>query len=437
MERNAVNARGALVRIFFSKYRMTVSAWLRLFVLSIAVNVLAVVGPVAFLLSAIPGGGIMAMLFGVPLGLAIAFVPALSTILIASVYAHFRGYFSFLQFVVIGTLVSCAIAARAIAGGNDHLIDHVHTVIWILPFAWIFGWAAASFLGVLPSPLTAESSRPRLRMVMLKGAVATTLVAVPVTALSEFATVAMESREQRRAVEQRGNCPDGLQCAVYTVNKRLDPTLYVVKLAGQQFVLAGSSIGQQIRNGERIAGEVDAIPLIGLLPDFSPRSTSNFRAFDFPSEDVARVMVTPICYPSGFCNPLPNAFSKGTARQPKKGEPVYIASDQHFVAPAGMVYLGDIDFIDAWKTTIENASRHVYANAARDEFIICSRLADVPNPSCIHTFAWERFRVEVRFQPHWMANWSETKAHIIAQLDGASSVQTLPAGAIHIVDPLS
>jgi hypothetical protein len=117
-------------------------------------------------------------------------------------------------------------------------------------------------------------------------------------------------------------------------------------------------------------------------------------------------------------------------------DPVYVPNDEHFPAPVGFIYLGDINGLNARSTTPQNADRHAYANPAKDEFILCGRLHDVPNPSCIHTFSWDRFRVEARYQPQWLARWSETKAHIIADLEIATSFETIPAGAIHIVDAL-
>lgn len=423
------------MQVFLNQYRMTPDRWLRLLALSVAVNVMVVVGPIAVLMSAIPGGGILAMLVGIPLGIGIAIAPAMVTIVIASLFAHLRGYFSFLQFAVIGTLVSCAIAARAIASGNGLLLDHIHTLISLMPFAWCAGWMAAHYSGVLPAPMgVATVTRPN-GAVLWKGAISIALIAVPAVMLSVFATSTMEIREQQRAAELRGQCPAGQKCAVYGGGKtQLDPAVYVANLAGQQFLLTGNSLHRGIRNAENTPGRVAQLHLFGLLPSFAPRSAANFSRFEFPSEDVAYVEVRPICSPSGVCNPLPHAYSESPLRP--AGDPVYVATDQHFAAPPGFTYLGDINGLYARSTTPQNADRHAYANDAKDELILCHRLLDVPNPSCMHTFSWNRFRVEARYQPQWLASWSEIKAHIIAQLEIATTFETIPAEAIHIVDPL-
>lgn len=425
----------AQVQIFFGRYRMTMAAWIRLLVLSVVVNVLVVVAPIAFLVSAIPGGGILAFLVGVPLGVGVATGPALLTVVVAATFAHVRGYFSFLQFAVIGTLVACAIAARGIANGNDLLLDHLHAIMPLLPFAWVTGWLAAYYLEILPSPLPARVLPLRYGIAVLKGVVSAVMIAVPAWALSDFATTATDLREQRRVAERRGNCPEGLQCVVYSANtSRLDPALYVANLAGQQFVLGGNSLEYSLHNPQSSPGDVGSLSLHGLLPTFAPRSAANSEAFDFPTEDVASVDVRPICSPSGVCSPLPFAYSQSRLRP--VGDPVYVVTDQHFPAPIGFTYLGDINNLNARSTTPQNADRHAYANAAKDEFILCDRLLDVPNPSCIHTFSWDRFRVDVRYQPQWLATWSKTKAHLIDQLEIATSFETIPANAVHIVDPL-
>lgn len=414
---------------------MTMAVWIRLLVLSVVVNVLVVVAPIAFLMSAIPGGGILAFLVGVPLGVGVATGPALLTVVVAATFAHVRGYFSFLQFAVVGTLVACAIAARGIANGNDLLLDHLHSIMPLLPFAWVTGWLAAYYLEILPSPLPARVLPLRYGIPVLKGIVSAVMIAVPAWALSDFATKATELREKRRAAERRGICPEGLQCAVYSANRsQLDPALYVANLAGQRFVLGGNSLEYRLHNPKGSAGDVESISLHGLLPNFAPRSATNLEAFDFPAEDVAHVKVQPICSPAGVCRPLPVAYSESRLRP--AGDPVYVVTDQPFPAPIGFTYLGDINNSNARSTTPQNADRHAYANDSKDEFILCHRLLEVPNPSCMHTFSWDRFRVEASYQPQWLASWSETKAHIVAQLDIAISFETNPANAVHIVDPL-
>ena len=93
------------------------------------------------------------------------------------------------------------------------------------------------------------------------------MIAVPAWALSDFATQATELREQRRAAERRGICPEGLQCAVYSANRsQLDPALYVANLAGQRFVLGGNSLEYARRRPSHTC-QVNGDP----TEDWSPR----------------------------------------------------------------------------------------------------------------------------------------------------------------------
>lgn len=415
---------------------MTAGAWFRLFALSIAVNVLVVVAPIAFLMSAIPGGGVFVFLFGVPFGAAIAIGPALATVVLAIIFARLRSHFSFLQFAVIGTLVSCAFAGRNIASGNDMLLDYLFYLLPLLPFAWCVGWLVAYMLGVLPSPMPAGDVAPNRGAAVWTGVISAVLIVVPVAALSDFASHSMDTREQVRAAERRGNCPDGLECAVYSKDtKKPDPAVYVANLDGQRFVLPANSLAYPIHNQEGGPGDLGVILLTGLLPTFEPRSDGNIRGFGFPYEDVATAEIKPVCYPSGYCLSVPFALA------PKGGqseglEPIYVSSGEPFAAPPGLAYLGDIYSVNAQNTTGENADSHVYGNASRAEFIICRMASTVPKPSCSHTFVWETFRLEVSYRQKWLAHWTEIKTNLIAQLNAAANVETLPEGVIHIVDPL-
>lgn len=420
------------MQVVFGRYKMAARAWLSLLAFSIAVNVLFIVVPAALLFSPVPGGSIFAAIIGIPLGVGIAIGPALLTVVIAGVFASLRGYFSFLQFAVIGTLVSTSMAALGIEG-HAFLLDHVFTLMLILPFAWIGGWLVAYFIKVLPEPLP-RGEPDQITWRQVGGVIISiSLIVTPFMALHHRASQITEERAFAREAERRGNCPDGLECAVYGVAPEVpDDTAYVVHLAGQQFVLPSASIEYGVRNTS--PGDAGEILLTSQLPNFTPRSATNEDAFRFPYNDLANVRIAAVCKPSGYCRSTPTLLTvrRGGAEAP---EIIYVTGE-HPLTPAGLYYLGDVQSGDAWQTTTESADRHVFVSGAREDHVVCARLQDVPNPSCEHTFVWRQFLVEIRYQDQWLAHWSEIKSNVVAKLKAATGAMALQNDAIHIVEPL-
>lgn len=187
------------MHIFFARYEMTGRAWFRLLILSLVFNAVVCAVTLPF------GLGLVLLPYAIPAGIVIAFLPALATVITAALFARLRGHFSFLQFFVIGTLVSCAIAWRAIALGNEFILDHIFFFIRTLPLVWLGGWVMANVLDVLPEP-TDEGRQPFLTPgAVATGLISLVLIVVPTFGLTKAAAEAIEARELAAAGESSKN----------------------------------------------------------------------------------------------------------------------------------------------------------------------------------------------------------------------------------------
>lgn len=197
------------MHIFFARYKMTGRAWLRLLLLSIIFNVVVCALTMPY------GIGLFFLPFAIPIGIFIAFLPAMVTVLVAALFSRLRGHFSFPQFFVIGTLVSCAMAWRGIALENDLVLDHIFFLMRTLPLTWLGGWVVANVLDVLPEPIEEGPQPWMMPGTLATGLISLALVILPTISLTQAATEAIEARELAREAERRGDCPDDLQCVTY------------------------------------------------------------------------------------------------------------------------------------------------------------------------------------------------------------------------------
>lgn len=417
--------------IFFANYKMTARHWRRLLGLSIIFN--AIVCTLSF-----PFGlGLMLLPVALPIGLFIASMPAVITIVLAASFSALRGHFSFLQFFVIGTLVSSFLAQRLIQMQNDLILDHIFFLMRTLPVTWVGGWVVAHVLNALPEPMPAGDGFFRTPGTFLAWLVSLVLVVVTIIMLVQGASQAIEEREVARAAERRGNCPAGLECTVSAGGGYgLDPRIFAIRMDGRQFIVPANGIYLGVSNSPRTPGETDVIRLHGLLPDFAHRSSLNTKAFSYPAHDVGYLSIEPGCSAAGYCRAVPDSLRELEAKTPNAKLPIFIRTDQRPDLPAGLEYIGDTSAFSPHSTTLETADTHVYRTELEGEYILCHTADSAVSPSCEHTMVRDGLRIELRYKRSWLDEWAQIRANAIG-LISAMQRANVPPNVVYVVDRLA
>lgn len=418
------------MNIFIARYRMSGRRWFRLLGLSIIFNVVVCAAAFPF------GLGLLFFPFALMVGASLALVPAVITIAIAAFFAAVRGHFSFLQLFVIGTLVSCFLAQRLIQAQNDLLLDNIFHMIPALAFAWVGGWVVAHVLDVLPVPMPEGDGPLWTPGTILTVLASLLLIVVPVMVLAQNASQAIEAREVARATEQRGNCPEGLECSVsVAAGYRLDPRVFAIRMAGRRFLVPANNIYSSVQTSPSTPGEANVIMLRGLLPDFEPRSSANSKAFSFPSRDIGYAIFEPECSVAGYCRSVPSSLGELEKKTADAKQPVFIRTKDAPSAPAGLDYIGDITSFSPHSTNAETADTHVYRTEQEGEYILCRTAHSAALPSCKHTLVWEGLLIELRYQRPWLDDWLEIRASVINRIAEFERADA-PPNVVHLVDRL-
>ncbi|PXA98469.1 hypothetical protein DMC47_08550 [Nostoc sp. 3335mG] len=406
-------------------------SWLRFGLFCLFFDVLFISAPLTILaLVHDPKVGLFTLAMGLIVGLPIAMQPTLATIVVAAVFAHWRGYFTFGQFFTIGVAVSAGFGWREVASEDHIWLGYAMILAPLLPFGWVLGWVVARGVGILPRPLPAVPVTRQRQ----PGAWAATLVSTLSVAVAAVAVIGLASSIARgftdRESRARGNCPEGLVCTTGPVEpSQPDPRLYVASVAGMRLIVPANSIHMGLSNDPQTPGEVRDLRLKGVLPDFAPRSASNVAEFTHPAANVALAHARPTCRPDGACLG-PAELAENSLRAFGKEPLTPTGAGGGDAVPPGLTHEGD------FPSTVGGRSSAVFRSEAKGDWIICDKDGSVPVPHCQHILEWKSLTIDMRYQAKWLERWAEARAGLISQLDDFARPGPLPGGIIHIVDPL-